>query len=415
MLHRSLILSFLLVGTVIAGANWPGFRGTGDSLSDAKNLPLKWSDDEGIAWTADIKGYGQSSPVVHGDKVFVNSVDGKDKTTLHVSAFELRSGKPLWVKTFVGTQGIEDSDYTSKAPGTPCVDDKAVYAFFESGELIALDHDGNTLWQRSLTKEYGNFLGNHGVGCSPAQTKDKIIVLIDHDGPGYLLAIDKATGKNAWKVDREKRVSWSSPVVATRDGKEIIILSSNGVAQGFSAQDGKRLWGGDGVQGNTVAAPTVAGDLIIISSSKEGYNFALKAGTQGDLKDADIRWRAENVVGSFCSPLVLGEFVYFVNKVGVAFCVKRATGEDVWLQRLGDSCWASPIGVSGKHDEHGERAYFFTKGGTTLVIAGGGETAKVLAENKLTLEGRQYGVAAVDGAFVIRSGRKLICVGAPSR
>jgi len=408
---RIALVILLFAPLSLAGPNWPGFRGSGDSLTTARDLPLKWSAEEGIAWTADLKGYGQSSPVVWGEQVFVTSIEGAQKETLHIAAIEVRSGKPLWTKSYKGTQQAEFNDYTSKAAPTPVVDADRVVAFFESGDLIALDHAGKELWQRSLSKEYGNFLGNHGIGSSLAQTEKHIIVLVDHAGPGYLLAIDKATGKNAWKADRENRVSWSSPIVSRHGNTIEIIISSNGIVEAFDAADGKRLWHRDGLKGNTVASPTVTEDAVIIGSGEgrapgdKADNIAIKRDGKDRLADEQIAWRAEKATSSFASPLAFGDTVYFTSKAGIAYAINAKTGAERWSHRLGDSCWASPIGVR-------DHIYFFLTKGKTVVIKAGDEPT-IVAENTLPIEGRQYGVAPVDGAFIIRNGTKLICVGKP--
>ena len=402
-------LSGGLVSRVSAADRWTSFRGDGTSLTDAKNLPLNWSNEENVAWSADLPGYGQSSPVICAGRVFTTSVQGAMKDTLIVVATDLATGKQMWQQTFKGTQGVEDNGYVSKAAPTPSVDDKLVYTFFESGDVIALTHEGKLAWQRSLTKEYGNFQGNHGVGASLAQTPEHVIVLIDHDGPGYLVALDKATGKNAWKVDRPRRVSWTSPVVVARGNRHEILLSSTGIVESYHASTGKQLWYVEGLKGNTVAAPTATKECVIIGGGSPESSMAIRFGGRGDVADTQVVWRAEQATTSFGSPLVIGDVAYFVSKPGVVFAVDVATGKDLWSHRLPDSCWASPIGADG-------RAYFFTKGGRTVVIkagadAGSAKEATVLAENALAVEGRVYGVAAVEGAFVIRTGGKLTCVG----
>ncbi len=383
-------------------AAWPAFRGDGTSTTDANNLPLKWSAEEGIAWQVQLPGYGQSSPVVWGDTVFVTAASGEMKETLIVAAYDLASGKQRWKQQFPATEKEKATDYVSKAAPTPAVDGERVYAFFESGDLLALDHSGKLLWQRQLTKEYGAFQGNHGLGSSLALAQAGLVVLIDHDAPGYLLCIDKATGKNRWKVDRDARVSWSSPIVVP-GAEEEILISSAGVVQAYRASDGELIWQHSGLDGNTVPSPTAAGDLVVIGSREAAWNVALKRGAQVEDR---IAWKAE-ASSSFGSPLVHRGKVYFVNRAGVATCVELATGKTLWSQRLPGSCWASPLGA-------GDRVYFFTKDGETVVVAAAGDQdhrPTVLAENSLPESGTVYGVAAVPGAFVVRTTEKLYRIG----
>lgn len=394
----------LLVAVLTADGQtaWPAFRGNGDSQTIAKNLPVEWSE-ESVAWKTPLPGYGQSSPVVWDDRVFVTSVEGEDKDRLHLTAVDLASGAVVWSKEFQGTQKWKDSDYVSKGAPTPVVDKDRVYAFYESGDLIAVDHDGNELWKRSLTKDYGNFEGNHGIGTSPIAVGDTIVLQIDHAGPSYLVAFDKTNGKTVWKTDRESRTSWATPTLHRSSSGEQLLLSTSGVAQGYDAATGKQLWQVTGIDKNTVPSPTVAGELVIIGSTEIGSNVAIRQSGTGDLSEEAIAWRAKGVTSSFGSPLYHDGRVYFVNKSGVAFCVDPTSGETKWNHRLAASCWASPIGA-------GDRIYFFTKDGVTNVIRPG-DTFEAMAENKIETNDRVYGVAAVDDAFVIRTGRELLRVG----
>ncbi|OYW16720.1 MAG: pyrrolo-quinoline quinone, partial [Planctomycetales bacterium 12-60-4] len=126
--------------TTTPGDRWPAFRGDGTSLSAATKLPTEWNDTTNIAWSVSIPGYGQSSPVVWGDRVFVTSADGEEKDRLLVSCFTMATGEKLWTKEFSGTQKVKVSDYVSRGAPTPVVDAERVYAFFESGDLVALSH-----------------------------------------------------------------------------------------------------------------------------------------------------------------------------------------------------------------------------------------------------------------------------------
>jgi len=407
------MLSLLIAATLISAtpsAEWPGFRGNGTSLTAVADLPLKWSDEEGIAWQVETTGYGQSSPIVWGDKIFVTSILGESKERCLVACYGLKDGKRLWQKEMTAAIQIKDSDYVSRAAPTPIVDAERVYAFFESGDLFAFDHAGTRIWHRNLGKEYGEYKGNHGLGGSLTQAGDALLVVVDHDGPSYLLAVSKQTGANKWKVERPSNISWSSPITAappagSPKSPTEVIVSSKGSVEAYDVADGKVRWSLTGLKGNTTASPTVTEKLVIVGSSDVGQSVAIKRGGSDTLGAGDVAWRLTDAAASFSSPLAYQGKVYFINKSGVATCVEEATGKQLWTRRLAGSAWASPIGAAG-------RIYYFGKDGTTSVVAPGAEFES-LSENVLKVDGRLYGVAAVPGAFVLRTGRKLICVGKP--
>ena len=380
---------------------WPAFRGSGDSISDAKQLPLKWSATENIAWTIDLPGYGQSSPVVWKDKVFVTSVEGDNKETLYLLCLDLVSGKTLWQKTFVGSQKVKSSDYVSKGAPTPIVTADRVYALFESGDVFALDHSGKELWQRSIVKDHGAFTNNHGLGSSPVLAGDAILVLVAQDRASYLLAVDGATGKDRWKATHHLGSSWSSPAVYTVDGRLTALVSSSGTIAAFDVKSGEKLWDMTGLTGNTVASPTPAGGVALVGSSDRASQAMVKL----DGKDTTDRvvWRSKDATSSFGSPLVYQGYGFSVNRDGLAYCFDPATGKAIWDYKLPASCWSSPVGGAG-------RVYFFTRDGVCVVVKPRAEP-DVLAENKLPVKGRVYGVAAVEGTFLIRTGKNLVKVG----
>lgn len=391
----------LLAAAIGSGENWPAFRGYGNSLTTATDLPVTWSETENVHWQVKLAGYGQSSPVIWGDLVVVTSTSGEHKENLIVQAYSLKTGEKLWERKETTEFTVpEVSNYISQSAPTPVVDEDRIYAFFESGEVIALNHQGEVKWNRSLQKEYGEFQGNHGLGSSMAITQDSVVLLVDHSGPSYLLALNKQNGENLWKNDRPKRVSWSSPVVRGEAGKEQLVVSSNGVVQVFAAADGKQLWEKTELKGNTVPSPTVVEDKVLIGTSRKGNNLLLQATNSGAM---EVVWENKKITSSFSSPLIHQGCVYYINKAGVAICLDLQSGEEIWKERLADSCWASPVGA-------GDHIYFFTKAGTTQVINAKAEALEVIATNELPTEDKVYGVAAVNGHFVVRTGEKLYCL-----
>ena len=414
-------LFFLLLG-IISGiraekltlqkgsTRWTGFRGNqGSSHTFATHLPLTWGETENIAWTTKLPGYGQSSPVVWDGKIFVTASEGQMKETLVVLCIEVTTGEILWTKRFEASNKTERTDMISQAAPTPTVDAQYLYAFFESGDLFALSHQGEKGWHRSLTKEYGTFIGNHGIGSSIIQTNEAVILLIDHDGPSYLLSINKTDGTNLWKRDREKRVSWTSPVISRYGNVTEILISSNGIVEAYNAENGEQRWYVEGVQKNTVPSPTVTEEWVVVGSSQKGETFGIKRGGAGDVTESHIRWKG-GVASSFGSPLVHRDSVYIVNKAGVLSCLNLETGSVSWTTRIGSSTWASPIAA-------GDMLYFFGRDGDTTVMQAPLqhqiEIPPIMSVNSLTTESRVYGVAAINGAFLIRTGSRLICVGKP--
>lgn len=143
-------------------------------------------------------------------------------------------------------------------------------------------------------------------------------------------------------------------------------------------------------------------ELVVVGSSDVGNNLAIRRGGQGDVTNTHVAWRSNDATATFSSPLFYQDHVYLVSRAGVAYCLDASSGKTAWTQRIGDSCWASPLGAGG-------RVYFFGKSGKTTVVAAG-PRLEVLATNELPSDDRVYGVAAVDRSFVIRSGSKLVCI-----
>jgi outer membrane protein assembly factor BamB len=459
-----LILSLLLCPDQKPSQTWPGFRGDGSSTSTAKSLPLKWSPTENLAWRTTLPGYGQSSPVVWGDRAFVTAVDGDQKEKLFVVAVDVKNGKVAWKQEFAAGQTGKNNPMMSRAAPTPVVDKDAIYAFFESGDVVALSHAGELKWERSLSKDYGAFKNNHGVGSSPTQTDKAVVILIDDLSPSYLVALDKANGKNLWKADRKIRSSWTSPVVANFDGKPTVLVSSSGSLDAYDAATGKEIASLNGLVGNNIPSPAVSGNLIVLGAGENRMkpdtfasaksNCCVRLTVKGDKISFEPVWYGKKALCQHASPLIYKGHVYFVTKTGIVHCVDLNTGEERYAERLDNQCWATPVGA-------GDHVVFFGKDGVTTVIRAVPDFEKVAANRfwsaadfakrrdeakekvaatlpkppeakgpgggpplpKEELEATRYsavgdvvyGVAAVDGMFVVRTGTELICVRAHSQ
>ncbi len=434
MLHALLALLPLVSTADVTpdGGHWPGFRGRGNAVATARDLPVRWSAVTNVGWKTALPGYGQSSPVIWDGTVFVTAVDGPQRDRGFVLAYDARSGKKLWTHEFAPTQKAKWSNTVSRAAPTPAVDEAGVYAFFEGGDLLALSHAGKVRWSRSLFKEYGEFKNNHGLGASLAHTADAVFVLVDHQGPSYLLAVDKQTGKNLWKTDRKSRSSWTSPVVANQGGRPVVVVSSNGSVCGYDAKTGEALWELDGVIGNTLPSASASGDRVLVGAglgrgkgdprTAAKSNCCLKLTAVGGKSGYTVCWTAEKAIASYATPLAHRGHAYFVNQVGVVYCLDLQTGRQQYAERLDAPCWASPIGA-------GEYVYFFGKDGRTTVLKAGPTFEKVALNALWGTDGQAsaaesgpgglsyvldpvvYGVAVADGAFFVRTGTVLYRIG----
>lgn len=368
--------------------SWTGFlTGTYASHVNPEDLPLKWSP-ETIAWQAKLKGEGQSSPTVCGQSVFVTSVEGPNKETYHVSQFSLNDGSAGWTHSLTSTAPVESTYLVSRAAPTPLCDESHVFAFFESGDVVALTHDGNEVWKRSLSVDYGKFDNKFGLGASPVQDKDAVYILIDHAGPSYLVALSKKDGTTLWKTDRESRRSWSSPFMARVDGQSQIVCSSVGSVDGYDPATGSQLWTYTDVGSNSAATPVVFGENSVLLGSlirpSEGPSEkAERSNLLGRIlrKDAGwefrVDWIAEKARGSFSTPVCDSERAYWINSAGVIFCLDAATGKELYSKRLPcGQCWATPIVV-------GSRIYIFGKDGATTVLQAGSEYKELSEANRL--------------------------------
>ncbi len=289
----------------------------------------------------------------------------------------------------------------SKGAPTPAVDADRLYAFFASGDLLALTHDGETVWRRNLSGDYGSVAGNHGVGNSVLLTERAVVVLLTRRTYSYLLAVAPETGDTLWKADRDAGVAWSTPVL-TPDGREIVV-SAAGRIEGFDPDTGDLRWSFADLEGNFVPSPTITDDLVIVGGLRVAANLALRRPGSGAPDAGEVAWTAGST-SNFGSPFAYRDCVYWVNPAGAARCLAPDSGDVQWTHRLPASTWATPLG-------HEDLVYFFTTRGITQVLRASAAAPQVVATNHLSVEAPVTGFAAVDDAIVIRAGGDVIRVG----
>lgn len=209
-------LSFVLCPSAPA-ADWPQFRGPdGSGVSDDTGLPTTWDVKAGtnVRWRAELPARGVSCPVVAAGRVYVTCCSGVRQDRLHVLCFEAATGKRLWERQFTATGSTNSHPKTSMAGATPVSDGRRVFALFGTGDLAALDADGNLLWYRALVRDYPTITNQVGMAASPVLYKDVLLLPLENAGDQSLaLALDAGTGRNRWKAERTRDINWVTPLV----------------------------------------------------------------------------------------------------------------------------------------------------------------------------------------------------------
>ena len=431
---------------LIAGAgalqaqNWPHWRGPAASgVSAETGLPSKWSATEGIAWKAPIRGLGVSSPIVWGNRVFVTSQVGSGESrqgprlaqgaeaaalgerslgagtgtaaaaggiAFLVTAFDRTTGAKLW-ESSTKAEGPMPSvhDKHNMASPSPVTDGERVYAWFATGQLVAIDMSGKTVWAKHLGTQYGPFEINWGHGSSPTIHKGQLLLICYHDKASYLLSLDAATGAVRWKADQPGGVtSYSTPLVIepAGGGAEVVVNSSAGLA-GHNAATGEVLWRFDEQNRFPVPMPAAHDGIIYASRGYRSSPFmAIRPGGKGDITSSHVVWRVPSGAPYISSLVHYNGLIYMVGDVGVLTVSDAKSGERVFQERIGGVYSASPVAADGK-------VYLLSEDGETIVLSAG-RTPAILARNKL--DARQLASPAIAGGrLFIRSDDVLYAIG----
>jgi outer membrane protein assembly factor BamB len=404
----------LFLVPALAG-DWPGFRGPGSSgVSDEANLPAKWSDTENLVWKLDLPGFGSSSPIVWGDKVFVTCYTGygvdrrnpgnQQDLARHLLCIDRKAGKVLWDKEVKAK--LPEQEYPGRfmaqhgyASSTPTTDGEHIYDFQGKTGVFAYDVMGKELWHADV----GDKLYMWGTGTSPLLYKDLVIVNAGVES-NSLIALNKKTGKEEWKTPGVSGC-WGSPVlVDVPGGKPEIVLSFPRAVRGFDPETGKELWKCEGLQDGYLCPSVVSKEgVVFVIGARSGGALAVKAGGSGDVSTTHVLWRKQ--VGSRVpSPAIHGDYLYWVNDGGTAYCLKTKDGEKVYQEKVNGSFYASIVIADGK-------IYAVSQNAGAFVLAVGPKFEQ-LAYNKLADDSTFNGSPAISqGQLFLRSDKSLYCIG----
>jgi len=383
------------LGAAEPSRDWTGFRGKGDSHAAGK-LPLSWSDRHNVAWKITTPGFGQSTAVVRGERIFLTAVEGAKKDKLLVLSLDVRTGKEIWRKTFDSSRPQEAGERVARAASTPALDGDMLYALFDSGDLLALDLDGAVKWKKNFNTEYGAINNGHDFGSSLRQSADTLFAFVNHVGPSYLVAIAKKDGATRWKVDLPSEGGWNTPVLAEANGRPMLLVQRQGGVSAYEPSTGKLLWEDlrQFSRENAIPSMSVSRGIAVVPSLAKGGTWAFKL----DAPKLPL-WNAKAATNAFSSPLVTDKRAYLVNSVGALFAVDLETGRDLWSTRLPSTTWASALWS-------GDRVYFFTGDGATLIFRDS-DTMEKLGENYIDAKSLVYATTPLDGALLLRTGNTL--------
>jgi outer membrane protein assembly factor BamB len=434
-----LVLTCGAAATVLAADDWPQWRGPRASgVSPEQKLPIRWTATDKVIWKAPIGGLGISTPIVSGDAVYVTSQIGagvsregprlvqggeaaamgeralgsgrvrstdSDRTFFLIEAFSRVTGTRLWERRVEAEGSLtpvhEKHNLSSSSPVT---DGEAVFAWFGTGQLVALTRDGTIKWQRHLGKEISPFDIQWGHSSSPVIYRDLLILLCDHPSASYVLAVDKRTGKDRWKADRGKgRSSYSTPlVVESTNGAELIVNSTERI-DAYDAATGRPLWFTGEANRFPIPSPVVHDGVVYASRGyRSGPYMAIRTGGTGDISTTHVVWRVPTGAPYVTSLLYYDGAVYMANDVGVLTAVDARTGDRLWQQRVDGVFSASPVAGSG-------HVYFVRENGDTIVVKAG-KSPEVVARNAIG-ERALASPAISNGRIFIRTDDHVFCIG----
>jgi len=317
------------------------------------------------------------------------------------------TGRELWravLREEVPHEGIFVGNGTY-ASASPVTDGQRVYAFFGSRGLYCLDMEGHKLWERDLGKMQIRL--SFGEGSSPALYGNTLVVNWDHEGQSFIVALDKRSGDEMWRVSRDEKTSWTTPIVVVRDGAPQVVTAATSKIRSYDLATGKLLWECAGLTANSIPSPVVADDLVYATTGFRGsVLLAIRLGASGDLTDSDsIAWKYDKDTPYVPSPLVYDGRLYVIKvNTNIISCLDAKTGKVLFgpqrLEGMGD-IYASPVGADG-------RVYFVSRTGTTAVIKAG-DTLDVLATNVLD-DPIDASPALVDNEIFLRGKDHLYCI-----
>lgn len=403
------VLALVASGLAVRAEQWPQFRGPGSTgVAEGSNLPDTWSTTQNVKWKTAIPGQGWSSPIAWGDRIFVTSVvpageievpkrglylqgERPAPTIEHrymVYAISFATGKILWQRQM--HRGVPRGPRHLKntfASETPTTDGKLVYAAFGNVGIYAMDFDGALVWSKPM--DAAATRNGWGTASSPVLHDGRLYFVNDNEDASWLMAVDAATGKTIWRIERPKETNWATPFVWRHAGRTEIVTNGTSAIRSYGL-DGAALWQLGPSSTHVIPTPFAAGDLLYVSSGYVGDSkrpvYAVRPGASGDISlkpgetsNASIAWSLPQGGTYIESPIVYGDNFYTLFDRGFFTCHDAKTGKEIYTKVRLDP---TASGFSASPWAYNNKIFAMSEDGTTYVIQAGPEF-KVIGQNVL--------------------------------
>src|SRR5436190_2845538 len=406
-----ILLLTLLVPVMRGSENWPQFRGPdGTGNSDARGLPLHWSETRNVIWKTAIHDRGWSSPVIYGKQIWLTSAN-TDGRELFVLCIDRDTGKIIrdW-KLFDVAQPQYVHPFNTAASPTPVIEEGRIYVTFGAAGTACIDTKTfRVVWERRDI-ECNHF---RGAGSSPILFRNLLLMHFDGSDRQFVMALDKTTGETVWQTKRsidfqdldqngkpvddgDQRKAFSTPQVERINGRWEMISLGAKAAYSYDPFTGRELWRvEERGQHSASTRPVIGHGMIFFPTGfSAGQLFAVRTGGEGLITDTHVVWKVKRGVSNKPSILLVDDLIYMIGDTGIASCIDAKRGEQVWQQRIGGEYSASPVYAD-------RRLWFFSEDGKTTVLKPG-RVFEQVAENRLG-EGFLASPAIAGKAFYLRT------------
>ena len=399
------VLSSSSEGLKAAEDPWWQFRGPrGNGHTTASDLPLQWDESRNVAWKTAIHDRGWSSPVIWGNQVWLTTAT-RDGRRLFAMCVDKNSGQIVHdLHVFDVENPMRISDENTYATPTPVIDGDRVYLHYGTYGTACLDTvTGKVIWKRR------DLNCDHEAGAGPASSPTlidgKVMVHVDGCDFQYIVALDRDTGDTVWKTERSvhftdvpknQRKAFCMPIMIPREGGGMQIISPAGRALYSYDVEGRELWRVQHRGWSVAPRPVFGHNLVFAIIDRDNPElWAIRPSGHGDVTDTHVAWKEFRGMPQRCSPLLVDDLLFVVNRDGIATCLEAKTGRSVWKKRLSGKYSASPIYAEN-------RIYLFNEDASTMVIRPG-RKLEIVAANALA-EQSLLATPAIDGnAFIIRT------------